>query len=263
MSSRKNHLLAVASAAIFVAACSSSPASSSPKDGSAPDAPADSVVTQSSTVSVGPAGGTVSVAGASVVIPADALSSPTSITVAVATDAPPLPSNLTPLGSIFAFTPHGQPFSSPVMISVPFTAPATGTPQLYVASPDSNGWLGPLTEATTGDGVLSLQVVHFSWFVVVLPGQSGCRKIGQSCQLEGVGPCCANADWGVECSLSTLHLCVVQILGPCTSSTDCYGNDQNPPEAICNLGTCCALAGFGCGQDKHCCSGTCSAGICL
>src|SRR6476619_3451680 len=172
MSSRKNHLLAVASAAIFVAACSSSPASSSPKDGSAPDAPADRVVTQSSPVSVGPA-------GASVVIPADALSSPTSITVAVATDAPPLPSNLTPLGSIFAFTPHGQPFASPVMISVPFTAPATGTPQLYVASPDSNGWLGPLTEATTGDGVLSLQVVHFSWFVVVLTGQSGCRKIGQ------------------------------------------------------------------------------------
>src|SRR5262249_38719225 len=118
------------SAAVGVVAavlgCSSSPASS-PHDGSTGDAPAEGPGALSSTVAIGPSGGTVSAGGASVTIAAASLSASTAITVAVATDAPPLPGNVTLIGSVFAFTPHGQPFASPVQISVPFTAPASGT----------------------------------------------------------------------------------------------------------------------------------------
>src|SRR3954469_5576501 len=155
---RSNRLsrVALVAAALGWAACSSSPASS-PHDGSPGDAPADGGGPLSSTVVIGPNGGTVSIAGASVDVPAGALSTPMPITVSVASDAPPLPGNVTLLGSIFAFTPHGQSFASAVTIHVPYSQPAAGTPQLYAASADDELW-APITGATMANGVLSTQV---------------------------------------------------------------------------------------------------------
>ena len=231
-------------AGIVFAACSSSPASHSSHDGSPADAPSDGPAATSSTASIGPAG---------------ALDAPTSITVAVASDAPPLPANLTALGDVFSFTPHGQAFADRVTINVPFTAPATGTPQLYGASADDKVW-APVTDATTAGGALSTQVLHFSYFVVVV-GPSGCGKIGAACSIE-MNNCCIDPTWAVECDFNGSHLCVVQLGGPCSSGTDCRGNGQNPPEAACLLGTCCAMSGFACSKDSDCCSGSCPVSNC-
>lgn len=202
----------------------------------------------------------MSVGGASVVVPAGALSAPTSITVAVASDAPPLPENVTLLGSIISFTPHGLAFAAPVTINIPFTAPATGAPVLYGASGDDEIW-APFTGATAANGVLSTQVMHFSWFgpMVLGPGSSTtCGQIGDPCGTPGSGGCCYRPDVGSECEVNGSHLCVTYEGGPCSKATDCWqGFDGH---AGCVGGVCCAQPTYGCATNDNCCSHICSPG---
>ena len=240
-------------AALGFGACSSSPASSSPPDGSTADAPGDGPVTISSTVVIGPGGGTVSAGGASVVVPAAALSTPASITIGVATDAPALPGNVTLAGNIFAFTPHGQPFASLVAIRVPFTPPATGTPVLYGASADDEIW-APVTGATSSNGVLSTQVMHFSWFAAVVVSTSTCAQLSEPCQ--GV-PCCPDINgYEVGCDGGSLT-CKVMIGGSCVRDSDCMGD---PQYFGCVGFKCCGKSGASVcttSDATECCSGTC------
>jgi hypothetical protein len=208
----------------------------------------------SSMVTVGPAGGTVSAGGASVVVPAGALSVPMPIAVAVATDAPQLPGNVTLIGHVFAFTPHGQPFDMPVTINVPFTAPATGTPKLYGASADDEVW-APVTGATNANGVLSTQVLHFSWFAPVVGSTSPCAQPSENCQ--GV-PCCQISGFEVGCDGGDFT-CKVMLGGPCQRDSDCVGD---PQFFGCVGFTCCGKTGAGvCSTSDatDCCSGACNA----
>src|SRR5215831_1956694 len=71
---------------------------------------------------IGPAGGTVTEAsGAKVVIPPGALTQDSPIAVTqIAAGAPALPTGVTAVGAIYAFTPHGTVFASPVTITIPF-----------------------------------------------------------------------------------------------------------------------------------------------
>lgn len=243
----------VAAAALAFAACSSSSASS-PNDGSPGDAPSDGTI--SSTVTIGPAGGTVSAGGATVVVPVGALSAPMPITVAVATDAPPLPGNVTLIGHVFAFLPHGQPFDMPVTINVPFTAPASGTPTLYGASADDEVW-APVTGATNANGVSSTQVRHFSWFAPVVVKASTCGQLSESC----IGPsCCPIAGFEVGCDGGD-YTCKVMVGGPCQRDSDCMGG-----EFIACVGfRCCGKTGAGiCSTTDAtlCCSGGCNLMFC-
>jgi hypothetical protein len=86
-------------------------------------------------------------------------------------------------------------------------------------------------------------------------GSSGCV-----CLLSNPPPSC---DAGHTCSAS--DTCVMDVcgLGPnwcfgptCTSDTDCTGGE------VCTFVACCGAPGASCGPNFHCCSGTCSGGIC-
>jgi len=189
-------------------------------------------------------------------VPAGALSSPMPITVAVATDAPHLPGNVTLIGHVFAFTPHGQPFSSAVTINVPFTAPASGTPTLYGASADDEVW-APVTGATSANGVLSTQVLHFSWFAPVVTSTAPCGALSESC----TGPsCCPIAGFEVGCDGGD-NTCKVMVGGPCQRDSDCMGG-----EFIACVGfKCCGKTGAGiCSTSDAtaCCSGGCNVMFC-
>src|SRR5262245_13488410 len=84
-------------------------------DGSSPP-PSNNTPPPSQNSGIGAAGGTVTgPSGAQVVIPAGALSAPTNIAVAQSSaGAPALPAGVTAFGDIFAFTPHGTSFATPV-----------------------------------------------------------------------------------------------------------------------------------------------------
>src|SRR5262245_26187642 len=95
--------------------------------------PAGSQPTQSG---IGAAGGTVTGPnGSKVEIPAGALAAVVQIAVdQTSNGAPPLPAGLTPIGQMFAFTPHGTTFATPVTLTMPFdpgAVPTGRTPALF------------------------------------------------------------------------------------------------------------------------------------
>ena len=120
---------------------------------------------------IGTAGGTVSdTSGAKVVVPAGALTTNTAIAVAQsATGAPALPAGVTAAGPIFAFTPHGTTFATPVTITVPFdpTSVATGlTPALYKTNATQSGW-EMVSGATVDGSTMQGNITSFSYVTVV------------------------------------------------------------------------------------------------
>jgi uncharacterized delta-60 repeat protein len=120
---------------------------------------------------IGAAGGTVSHAsGASVTVPAGALSQNVAIAVAQSnTGAPALPAGLTPIGSMFAFTPHGTTFAVPVTVTLPFdptAVPSGRTPALYKTNAQ-NAW-ERVSAATFGATLVTASITSFSHAQVVI-----------------------------------------------------------------------------------------------
>jgi hypothetical protein len=118
---------------------------------------------------IGAAGGTVSGPNrAQVVVPAGALAANTSIEVTQSSSgAPALPAGVNPLGSMFAFTPHGTTFAVPATVTVPFDAaslPAGATPLLHKTN--AAGAWEQVANASVNAGTISAQVSSFSWFIV-------------------------------------------------------------------------------------------------
>jgi hypothetical protein len=103
--------------------------------------------------------------GLTVLIPAAAL--PTGTTVVAAADtgsAPALPAGVTSIGNIYVLTPHGTSFASAVTVSIPFTpslVPAGVKPQLYKAEP--GGGFTPIASTVQGNFLVA-QVTGFSYF---------------------------------------------------------------------------------------------------
>ena len=122
---------------------------------------------------IGAAGGTVlGPNGSKVEIPRNALAVVTQIAVdQTAANAPPLPAGLTPIGQMFAFTPHGTTFAVPVTITLPFdpgAVPGGRTPALFKTNAQ-NQW-EQVAGATFAASSVTGQITSFSFAqVLILP----------------------------------------------------------------------------------------------
>ena len=119
---------------------------------------------------IGVAGGTVNEpGGATVVVPAGALETATTIRVAMdSTGAPPLPAGLAAAGNTFVVTPHGGDFAQPVEVRIP--APNVSllpNQQLKLAKAQPGGAWEVLGDSVLRDGALVAQVNSFSFFIPV------------------------------------------------------------------------------------------------
>jgi uncharacterized delta-60 repeat protein len=121
---------------------------------------------------IGAAGGTVTGPdGAKVVIPAGALTTNIDIKVELSSaGAPALPAGFTAVGQMFAFTPHGTTFATPVTMTLPFdpaSVPAGRAPQFYKTNAQ-NQW-EQVANATFDATSVSAPVTSFSDATVVIP----------------------------------------------------------------------------------------------
>jgi uncharacterized delta-60 repeat protein len=119
---------------------------------------------------IGASGGTVTEAsGAKAVIPAGALTAQTDIKVTqTSAGAPALPAGVTAFGQIYAFTPHGTSFATPVTITVPFdsgSVPAGTSPTLYKTDAALSAW-AVVSGAVVNGNTMSGEVLGFSDVVV-------------------------------------------------------------------------------------------------
>ncbi len=105
---------------------------------------------------IGPAGGTISLAGFEVVVPPGAVSKWTNFTIRLPVD--PRTSD-----HVWAsFGPHGMVFAAPVTLKVPLRGTtADKDKNAHVMWFDGSQWL-PLESKATGDGRLQTRTTHFS-----------------------------------------------------------------------------------------------------
>lgn len=128
-----------------------------------------SCVSTATATCIGAGGGSVrGAAGASMLVPANALTMETllSINNDVA-NAPSLPSGTSVASAVVQLLPHGTVFAQPVTINLPFDAStlAPGTvPRLYKAQP--NGAYTEVSPVTVSGNMLSAKVSSFSFFVI-------------------------------------------------------------------------------------------------
>ena len=114
---------------------------------------------------VGPDGGLLTGAGASVDVLAGALEVEVELGPATV-DAPVvLPEYTQAASPVFALTPHGQAFSSPVDVELPFSGQATGLSVLVLADESDTDWES-VPGVSFADGLASFQVDHLSFYVV-------------------------------------------------------------------------------------------------
>jgi len=124
---------------------------------------------------IGPAGGTVNGEyGAQIIIPPGALAS--TVTIGLHRDSTLSPAfavdGMDAVGAIWELTPHGQAFTLPVTVRIPFSAelvPNDSDPLLSKA--EVAGSFAPLATTVNG-GFLEAQVTGFSW---VLPSAAATR----------------------------------------------------------------------------------------
>lgn len=121
---------------------------------------------------IGSSGGTVTTAsGASVTVPAGALA--TNVAIAIdqtASGSPALPDGVTPIGAMFAVTPHGTTFAMPATVILPFDASlvtAGATPALYKTNA-ANEW-EEVPNAVFAANTVTAEVTSFSFFQSLIP----------------------------------------------------------------------------------------------
>ncbi|MCA9664819.1 MAG: hypothetical protein KC503_04500 [Myxococcales bacterium] len=89
---------------------------------------------------IGPAGGSVTVGKASVVIPQGATGTDREIGIEkLGSGWPDAPAGLELAGDVYAFTPHGIGFASPVTVTIPVNA-TTSDVKLYKYQPGESVW---------------------------------------------------------------------------------------------------------------------------
>ncbi|MEP7300704.1 MAG: hypothetical protein ABI699_04185 [Caldimonas sp.] len=135
------------------------------------DAPPDRVEQ-----SIGPAGGTLAHgSGASVTVAAGALAAGTTLAIetSLAGSGPALPSGSTPVGAMFDITPHGQTFTLPVTLTLPFDpalVPAGARVSLLKTSAGAAGPWVEVAGAVVSGNRISATVTSFSrTLTLVLP----------------------------------------------------------------------------------------------
>jgi uncharacterized delta-60 repeat protein len=118
---------------------------------------------------VGAAGGVVAgPSGVTVEVPAGALAADLTIVIEqTSAGSPALPNGLTPLGPMFALTPHGSTFAVPVTLTLPFdpaSVPAGQVPVLFKTTA-ANTW-EEVANATFGTATVTAKIGGFSWVQV-------------------------------------------------------------------------------------------------
>ena len=145
-----------------LAACGGGGGSDEPAPGSPPPPPSG----------IGPAGGTVlGPNGSKIEIPPGALTTNVQIAIAqTSTGAPSLPTGFTTAGSIFALTPHGTTFATPVTLTLPFDPAAvrTGVTPVLFKTNAQNQW-EPVANASFGATTVVSQITSFSFPAVMQP----------------------------------------------------------------------------------------------
>ncbi len=121
------------------------------------DAPAADVPGACPAVTIGSAGGTVSCAGASLTVPAGALTTSVSLQIIATTET--APAGYTGYSPVFRFEPAGTTFAAPVRVTLPFTGGASRA-TLFWSRATGGGYerVGGLVTGST----LSGSVTHFS-----------------------------------------------------------------------------------------------------
>lgn len=120
---------------------------------------------------IGTDGGTVTEAsGASVIVPAGALTTTTTIRIARdSTGAPPLPADLTGAGSTYVITPHGGEFAEGAEVRIPAPNVTLQPNQEFKLAKAQPGEAWVVLEDTELDaGMLSVRVGSFSFFRPVI-----------------------------------------------------------------------------------------------
>jgi len=120
---------------------------------------------------IGSSGGSVSEAsGATVIVPAGALSADTTIRVAMdSTGAPALPQGLVASGNTYVITPHGGDFAEPVEVRVPVpNVTLQPNQELKLAKAQPGGEWEVLNDTVLADGKLKVNVTSFSYFMSVV-----------------------------------------------------------------------------------------------
>ncbi len=114
---------------------------------------------------VGTSGATVTLAGVTLAVPANAVSADTSITVA----ATATPSGYAPVSPVYEFGPAGTTFAKPVAVTIPLT---TATPDAHLFWSNAAGGFDDLGGTVTGT-TLTGYVTHFSIGFCARPSRDG------------------------------------------------------------------------------------------
>lgn len=108
--------------------------------------------------------------GASVIVPAGALTADVTIRIARdSTGAPAIPADLTASGSMYVITPHGGDFPNPVEVRIPApTVTLQPNQEFKLAKAQPGGEWVVLADTQLDEGVLRVDVDSFSYFVPVI-----------------------------------------------------------------------------------------------
>ena len=141
---------------------------------------------------IGPSGGQVTAGDATIVIPANALSTNTTITV-TSTEVT-APTNTVTVGTPFIFGPEGTQFTVPVTVTLPFTASLLPTGKtssdilIYTAPAGSTDYQSLATTVVDGSHVTA-QTTHFSVFVAAIPANSEDIDAGHDAAIDAPAAC--------------------------------------------------------------------------
>ena len=140
---------------LIIMACSSKDESSNPSYQTS-----STIDTQGGTISVSDVSSPIN--GFKMVIPADALSSATTITVKTTSATIPLPQTVSTLGSVIELLPEGLIFSKPISITVPYSGDTPPTIVTYNSASSSYSIL-PTTGIDAQNKTITVITNHFSW----------------------------------------------------------------------------------------------------
>ncbi|HEY2730654.1 MAG TPA: hypothetical protein VGK52_12005 [Polyangia bacterium] len=167
----------VVACAILLSACSSSSSSKTGTGGTggsggAAGATAGTSGGAAGITTIGTSGGTVSMGGVTLTIPAGALAFDTAISVTTTT----APSGYTLASVAYEFSPDGTTFGRPITVAIPLTSAATGAHLFWSNATNGYDDLGGTVDGTTLTG----QVSHFSVGFAAIPGADGGTSDGSA-----------------------------------------------------------------------------------
>ena len=202
---------------------------------------------------IGPSGGTVTdESGASVSIPAGALSSETPITVDVVegSDLPKLADGVTAVGPFVELTPHGTQFTVSVTVTLPYISTSTSLSVISIEDENDATW-EEITGSSFDDGTATVELDHFSFLTVAAgtPAACGNGLIDGTEQCDGInlrGESCETQGF-VGGTLGCAADCTAFDVNGCTVGPVCGDNVDELPE-VCDgtdlAGEDCASQGF-------------------